>query len=556
MMVNTQAKQFDWTDELHQVVIKSLTTTFGLDFLLFEDKKGGDVDTIHNAREWQKSIKETGGSDIELSSSFQAGYQNRGEYNSHDYHSHKSYRQQGQNDKAKQHAGELHDNYRNQIMGGNENRQLDHTIAASEIHNDAGRVLSGLSGVDLSNQDTNLNSTHWYVNNLKRDHSVDHFVNNIAPKKVEQLKADIVKTEAVIQRMPTNTAQQRDAKRQQESKLHKDKEKTEALESVLDNKEEILKADKIARDNYNRQINVEYYTSSKFLKNTALASVNTGLKMGIRQVLGFVLAEVWFELKEQVPQILKKQIGHFQLNLFLQHIRETLQNIWTRVTEKFHDLLVCFKDSVLSGVLASITTTILNIFLTTEKMVVKLIREMWNNLVQAAKLVFFNPGKLSLGDLWREVARLLGMGVSISIGVVLNQHLASVMLIPFGTEIAALLSALVSGLLTVGVTYFLDHSEVMKKVWTFLNKFKDKATLVLEHYQEVNRELDRYLNELAKIEFNLNLEELKIFADSLEITNCELERSIVLDAEIARRKIELPFESGNESSVRNWLANL
>ena len=30
-------KTFDWSDEISQVVTKSLVTTFGLDFLLFED---------------------------------------------------------------------------------------------------------------------------------------------------------------------------------------------------------------------------------------------------------------------------------------------------------------------------------------------------------------------------------------------------------------------------------------------------------------------------------------------------------------------------------------
>jgi hypothetical protein len=44
-------KTFDWSDEINQVVTKSLVTTFGLDFLLFEDKKGGDVDTINNVRQ-------------------------------------------------------------------------------------------------------------------------------------------------------------------------------------------------------------------------------------------------------------------------------------------------------------------------------------------------------------------------------------------------------------------------------------------------------------------------------------------------------------------------
>ncbi|MCS0976199.1 cobalamin adenosyltransferase, partial [Escherichia sp. E4930] len=43
-------EKFDWTEELHQTMVKSLVTSFGLDFLLLNDRKGGDVDTIHNVR--------------------------------------------------------------------------------------------------------------------------------------------------------------------------------------------------------------------------------------------------------------------------------------------------------------------------------------------------------------------------------------------------------------------------------------------------------------------------------------------------------------------------
>ena len=50
MSTNVIQKEFDWAAELEKTVIKSLTTSFGLDFLLFNDKLGGNVDTIHNAR--------------------------------------------------------------------------------------------------------------------------------------------------------------------------------------------------------------------------------------------------------------------------------------------------------------------------------------------------------------------------------------------------------------------------------------------------------------------------------------------------------------------------
>ena len=48
---HNEHSQVLWGEELHQTVVKSLTTSFGLDFLLLQDKHGGDVNTIHNARE-------------------------------------------------------------------------------------------------------------------------------------------------------------------------------------------------------------------------------------------------------------------------------------------------------------------------------------------------------------------------------------------------------------------------------------------------------------------------------------------------------------------------
>ena len=74
-MSGTNTQNFQLVDELNKTITKSLVTTFGLDFLLFEDKKGGDVATIHNARQHQK-----GETDIYMSDSVQQGYANRGDY--------------------------------------------------------------------------------------------------------------------------------------------------------------------------------------------------------------------------------------------------------------------------------------------------------------------------------------------------------------------------------------------------------------------------------------------------------------------------------------------
>ncbi len=104
--------------------------------------------------------------------------------------------------------------------------------------------------------------------------------------------------------------------------------------------------------------------------------------------------------------------------------------------------------------------------------------------------------------------------------------------------------------------YFLEHSSLMQRVWDFLNKFRDKYELTLQYYQNVNRELDRYLEELTQLEFNFNIIEMQQFVTSLQNTNSEFERKLILNNEIKRNNIELPFDANDDNSLSGWLNSL
>ncbi|WP_404326477.1 hypothetical protein [Cobetia sp. UIB-001] len=144
--MHTSAQDFNWAKELEKTVVNSLTTSFGLDFLLFEDKIGGNVDTVHNARQgvWATDREKQ-------------RYQNREKYNSGLYHKDARFKKTGSDDKLRHQAGGLHDPYRNTTMGPGEKRNLDHVISAQEVHDDPGRTLAEMDGVKLANQDSNPN---------------------------------------------------------------------------------------------------------------------------------------------------------------------------------------------------------------------------------------------------------------------------------------------------------------------------------------------------------------------------------------------------------------
>lgn len=104
-------EKFDWTEELHQTMVKSLVTSFGLDFLLLNDRKGGDVDTIHNVR-----------NGIYATEAERQRYEGRGDYDSHHYHSHENYIATNRKGKRAHQSGTLTDAYTGEVFASDDKK--------------------------------------------------------------------------------------------------------------------------------------------------------------------------------------------------------------------------------------------------------------------------------------------------------------------------------------------------------------------------------------------------------------------------------------------------
>lgn len=538
--MHTPAQDFNWVTELEKTVVNSLVTSFGLDFLLFEDKIGGNVDTIHNARQ---GVWATEGE--------KKRYEQRDKYDSHPYHTHENYINTGKQDKPIHRDGGLHDPYRNTVMGVHDERHLDHVISAKEIHNDAGRVLAELDGVELANQDRNLQSTQGTINRSKNATSIDAYLDKL-PGTISTHESTLAKDRQKLENHPRDTPRQQHEARTLEDKIRKTEDKIKQLKSV--DPESMRERDAEARKSYEQQIKRSYYTSSKFVKQTAKASGMAGVKMGTRQMLGLIMAEVWFELREQIPVLVEKNKENFDFSLFIDSINKTLKGIWIRVKARFKDFLTAFKDGVFGGVFASLTTTLFNVFATTQKMAVKIIREVWSPLVKAIKLLIFNPDQLGFVDLCKAVVSVLSIGAATVVGSVVYTQLFPICNFPLGAELAAFCSALVTGVVTLGLSYFLFHSGIAKKIWAFVESIMPHADMIAK-FQSINAELDQYLIELSKFEFNLDVEELEDFSLQLVACNNEIQRGALLQDEVDKRGIGLPYEVGNSESTRKWLAS-
>lgn len=539
--MHAAAHNFPWAKELEQTVLTSLATSFGLDFLLFKDKLGGEVDTVHNVRNgvWATDAE-------------RQRFEQRGEYDSTPYHQHENYISTGQQDKVSQAAGRLKDSYRGKMMAAHEQRNLDHVISAKEIHDDAGRVLAGLSGVELANQSSNLQTTHETINKSKKQTPINEYLDKL-PSLISNHEKSLTRDRTRLAKMPRKTPQQQHEARALEDRIRNTESKIKELKAV--SPEAMRKRDAEARAPYNQQINAAYYTSSKFLHQTARAAGSAALSMSIRQTLGLVMAEVWFELREQLPALLEKLKQRFSLEAFINSLSQSLKGIWKRVRTRFKDFLHEFKDGVFAGALGSLTSTIFNILATTQAMAIKIIRELWGQLVKAIKLMVFNPDQLSFVEQCKAVTSLLSAGVATVVGTMAYTQLVPFLSFPFGTELAAFSGALVTGLVTLGLNYFLLHSAMAHKLWAFIGSLTPHAN-TLQEFKVINAELDRYLIELSRLEFNMDPEELQAFTQELEMCNDEILRSALLQKAIMDRGIKLPFEASNLATTRRWLASL
>ena len=95
----------DLFKQYEKVVMESLITSFGLDFLI-NDQHGGDVDTIHNVRQIGKDpcmkYKNEGN---------KVAYESQGAYDSHEYHHNEAYISSNRRNKDAREKGNLADIY-------------------------------------------------------------------------------------------------------------------------------------------------------------------------------------------------------------------------------------------------------------------------------------------------------------------------------------------------------------------------------------------------------------------------------------------------------------
>ena len=500
--------------QYERVLVESLITSFGLDFII-KDQHGGDVDTIHNVRKIGVDDKMT-----YKSAKNQQNYENRGQYDRVAYH--KDQRYAGTVKTAKnefdQHGTKIADTYvpGNQVIPRMEKNiprgqqgQLDHVMSAEEIHNDRGRVLSGMDGLDLANRPENLRYTNAALNRNMSNMSVDEYI-------------------AWCEANP--------------SKVDWNGKKGEPLPEEV--KERLRAEYQRAKKDYDAQLARTYYTSVQFRKDMTYAAVKVGAGMGLRQVLGFVFAEIWFSVKDEWKKLNDQETG---LTEYLEAIVRGIETGIKKAKEKYPELCSRFLNGATAGVLASVTTTLCNIFFTTAKSTVRIIRQSYASLVEAMKVLFINPDDYEFGDRMCAVVKVLSVGASVTVGVLVGDALARTPLSSLGETgeiVKNFCEAFATGIMSCTLLMYLDRSKTMNALVNCLNNVHTMET-ELNYYREYAAYFERYAAELMQIDIERFEQETGAFneiANKLDKIQTPAELNLTLRQAFAARKLPLPWE--------------
>lgn len=420
-------------------VIKSIVTPFGIGRLLAAyDKTGGNVTTVHNAN--QKIYANTDD-----------------EYKREDYTNTKNsdgeqFAGSGKNSVGSNFTKSKMDNEGNVVDAYTGKTQSadttspDHIESLSQHHKDGGFMQNSQQKADFATDEDNLALTDRSVNQSMRDYDKKEWSEKEKEQGIKNKDRFDIDTEKL-------DAQVEKGKSTSERHLPSDKEKA------------------------------QYYT-----KESAITGMNEGAKMGMQQALGIILTEFFTAVFDELFDIYKNGFTNgLEDDKFFLVLKDRLKRIATRIKDKWKDAAIAFKDGFISGFISNLATTVINMFVTTGKRLVRIIREGMFSLFRAVKLLLYPPEGMSTEDAMHEANKLIASGLIISLGVMAEEYIEKIIasttiLSPFATILTSVLVGAITGLSVTMAVYYLD-------------KRKNDKEMVTELVNSSNRNID-YINNL------------------------------------------------------------
>ncbi|MGP1457964.1 MAG: hypothetical protein ACTTKL_01450 [Treponema sp.] len=482
-------------------VIDTITSQFGLASLFINSQDGGNVTTIHNAKqkiyadkrdEYDRTVYENG-----RYTPGKNGHKGTWSGNSEG----KKFSGDGKNSVGSEFTksqmnkdGFLTDAYTNRAVKA-DTTSPDHIYSLSEFHKNGGYMLSDKEKCDFATDKNNLASIDRGINSSLRDKDKFEWANSKSNGR------DI-----------TNKEFYEIDKKALSKAVGRGKETANA--HLPTNKQKTLY--------YGKEL------AKSGGKDAAMMAAYSALGVVLRDLAQGIMTEVRLTFERKGQESFKEIFIRF---------KNRLQEILAGLKSKWKDIFKGSLEAAITAFLSNIVVFVINLFFTTLKKIVSMIRAGFVSLCQAIKLLTNPPADMPKEEVHFQVLKILTAGIigaaSLGLSAAIEKGLQAIpglqplMMFPIpslGKEqrtvsdvIALTLSALAGGLLTTIVLYFMDkcrgsgkHDKLqiqliaqsgvviqceISKTWCTLddayNLFKRKVVETAQIFIETEQELNK-----------------------------------------------------------------
>lgn len=438
-------------DETKKDIISSISGPFGLGKVLsVYDKAGGNVTTIHNANDGIYARDED-------------------RYKREDYTNTKNsngnqFSGVGKNSvganftKSKMDENQMvQDAYTGKVQKA-DTTSPDHIESLSKHHKEGGFMQSSEKKSNFATDENNLAVTDRSINQSMRDFDKEKWMRKKTGGDIENKDKFAIDEDKLKEQV-------RKGKTTSEEHLPSGKEKA------------------------------QYY-----IKNSAATGFNEGMQMGSQQAFGILLVEFFSSSFIEIRNAFN--VGLEGKSLYLD-IKIRLKRIGHNIASKWKGVIKGFSDGFISGFISNLITVIVNMFVTTAKRLVRMIREGVFSLLKALKLILFPPANMSYQEVMHEAMKLIAAGGIVIAGVAMEEIVEKMVLsIPFLAPFAPVVTAVIVGTLTAIamalVTYLIDKMDIfgvikIEETKYVLISLEGDIQETLKRCENVTEEIDGFL---------------------------------------------------------------
>lgn len=421
-------------------VIESITSQFGLASLMIDSKDGGSVTTTQN---FEKGITSTS-EDQQKYNEYTAnndGSKSWGSKIGKDGKRTKGIREEVGYDKplpkmrkdAFQNQDVIVDAYTGEKLSKDGSAHIDHVVSAKEIESrsDAHLTMTPAQRARLATSDENLAFTDGSANQSKGEHKMEEWLDK-PDKETGTTKGERYKID----------------------------------------QNKAMNVDKKAREHIDSSINIEKF--KKHSKELVFTGGKDAANMAAYSTVGAILREFTQALFSTIKEVFangSKRTFKENFQTFKSRLTDAVNNI----KSKWKDILKGSLETGITAFLSNLVVFAINLFATTLKKMVSMIRAGFVSLVQAVKVIAKPPAGMTKEEARYQAAKIMVAGIvgaaSLGLSAAIEKLLQAIpglqplMMFPVpmvgeartvSDVIAVTLSSILGGLLTTLIIYLMD----------------------------------------------------------------------------------------------------